>query len=551
MSNSGQGLSPNRRGFMGMTAGALGALALGNEPAWAQGAARARRNMPNFYPAQIAPPDFPGSAAGNQPAYSSFPKQLVKTVTQRPANGGEVNGMVLWGISALPTPLERNAGWQQLNRELGTNLKINMVPQADYAAKWGTVTASGDLPDLLYISIVPVLPNVAAFLRASCVELSSYLGGDAVKDYPNLAGLPQRAWNVAMIDGGLWGVPIARQISGWPMFVQTSMLQKLGMAGSFPKSADDFKAFCKALTNPAENRWAFGVTNDTTVGPYSMLWFQGVFRAPNNWRLGPGGKLVKDIETEEYKAALAYVRELVQLGYMSPGVVTNAQLNNDLFGNKVVMRANSFNGYQNLYVDNATRLGQSYRIIPPFGHDGKPGTNMLQPGNFGWVVMKRASPDRVRELLRVLNYLAAPFGSEEFMNVKYGAKGPDWDFNAQGNPTFTDQGIADMPGSPNIPWGYMCASPPWLFSPVVPDFARFASAEEKLMIDVGVADPTQGFYSATDARRGAPLAQLIFDRVSDIAAGRKPISDLDQLVKDWKANGGDLVREEYEKAIAA
>ena len=41
---------------------------------------------------------------------------------------------------------------------------------------------------------------------------------------------------------------------------------------------------------------------------------------------------------------------------------------------------------------------------------------------------------------------------------------------------------------------------------------------------------------------GARLGQLIFDRVSDIAAGRKPVSDLDQLVKDWKVAGKKLKR---------
>jgi putative aldouronate transport system substrate-binding protein len=38
--------------------------------------------------------------------------------------------------------------------------------------------------------------------------------------------------------------------------------------------------------------------------------------------------------------------------------------------------------------------------------------------------------------------------------------------------------------------------------------------------------------------------------VSDVAAGRKPVSDLDRLVVDWKAQGGDEVRAEYQRAIA-
>src|SRR6202012_2733676 len=97
----------------------------------------------------------------------------------------------------------------------------------------------------------------------------------------------------AIIGGRLWGVPIPRAITGRPMFVQTTLLEKVGMAGRWPANADDFKAFCKALTNPAAGRWAMGVSNDGSAGPYSMYWFQGVFSAPNNWRLNAGGSLTK------------------------------------------------------------------------------------------------------------------------------------------------------------------------------------------------------------------------------------------------------------------
>ncbi|GAA3306974.1 hypothetical protein [Nonomuraea dietziae] len=39
------------------------------------------------------------------------------------------------------------------------------------------------------------------------------------------------------------------------------------------------------------------------------------------------------------------------------------------------------------------------------------------------------------------------------------------------------------------------------------------------------------------------------DRVTSIIAGRAPVSDLDQLVKDWRAQGGDKIRAEFESVI--
>ena len=55
-------------------------------------------------------------------------------------------GAAMGFMISMPAPVENNPGWQQLNKALGTNLVVNLVPQPDYAAKWGTVTAGGDLP---------------------------------------------------------------------------------------------------------------------------------------------------------------------------------------------------------------------------------------------------------------------------------------------------------------------------------------------------------------------------------------------------------------------
>src|SRR6185437_7863848 len=136
--------------------------------------------------------------------------------------------------------------------------------------------------------------------------------------------------------------------------------------------------------------------------------------------------------------------------------------------------------------------------------------------------------------------------TEEYLATRFGVESIDWNYDGKGTPTYTKTGLADMPGGPDVgPWGFVASPAPFLYSAVDPQFGQFASAEEKKMLDVGTADPTLGYYSPTDAKTGTQLEQLIFDRVSDIAAGRKPVSDLDQLVKDWKARGGDKIRSEY------
>jgi hypothetical protein len=37
----------------------------------------------------------------------------------------------------------------------------------------------------------------------------------------------------------------------------------------------------------------------------------------------------------------------------------------------------------------------------------------------------------------------------------------------------------------------------------------------------------------------------------DIFYGRRPLGDFDQLVRDWRNDGGDQIRGEFEQAYAA
>jgi hypothetical protein len=43
----------------------------------------------------------------------------------------------------------------------------------------------------------------------------------------------------------------------------------------------------------------------------------------------------------------------------------------------------------------------------------------------------------------------------------------------------------------------------------------------------------------------------LIDGITEILAGRRPLADFDTVIKDWRSNGGDAIRTELEKAIAA
>src|SRR4051794_25075179 len=67
------------------------------------------------------------------------------------------------------------------------------------------------------------------------------------------------------------------------------------------------------------------------------------------------------------------------------------------------------------------------------------------PAHRGYIstnVMKKASADRVKELLRIVDYLAKPFGTQEDLLITYGLSPADFTVAADGNPSLTSDGKA-------------------------------------------------------------------------------------------------------------
>ena len=150
-------------------------------------------------------------------------------------------------------------------------------------------------------------------------------------------------------------------------------------------------------------------------------------------------------------------------------------------------------------------------------------------------------------LLRVLNFLAAPFGTEEDLLLRFGVKDVEWTDDANGNPQFTDKGKADF-----MPWRNIVAPAPVAFLPVnAPEFPKLLQEWESELAAVGIEDASVGLVSRTYAQKGATANRTLGDGFDDIVTGRRPLSDYDSLVKDWLATVGNAAKSEYEQAFAA
>ena len=164
-------------------------------------------------------------------------------------------------------------------------------------------------------------------------------------------------------------------------------------------------------------------------------------------------------------------------------------------------------------------------------------------GILGYSVLKQASPERIREMLRILNWLAAPMGSQEYLLMNYGQKDVHWTPDAKGNPILNDRGRADS----LVPFRYITQGPVALYYPKDPNYAQIMQDAEKAMFPYLSINPTDGYYSPTYQSRNPALERELSDKINDIVVGRQPMSYCDQVVREWRDGGGDTMRKEYEQ----
>lgn len=513
--------------------------------------------LPTYVPFQGPKPDLAGNEQGLDPAFFKFPdpNSLVQTVTTPPGDGSTVNALTYLTL-APPPPMDQNAAWQAVNKAINATLQMDQVTAADYPAKVNTVIAGNDLPDFIYNPTVNVpwgvISGLPQFIRAKCQDLTQYLSGDAIKDYPNLAHYNNYTWRSGVIDNKIYAIPIQRPPIGTVMMYRKDLLDKAGVQmDKAPKNADDFKQILQAVNKPDQNQWAIAAGQTSFFGLTPNSAYTAIFRVPNNWKLEASGKLIKDIETDEFKAAVDFARDLWQAGLWHPNTPTyTGAFNPDFEAGRFVFGPGVWGQYVQLWdIEAATVPGGKFYPMHPFAADGGKPYYQAGSGQFGVAYMKQqSSPERIKMLLRIANYFAAPFGSTEWLLNYYGVKDTDFKFNADGAPVMTEQGRSEL----TAVWRYISSPAYALFSPnSSQEFAQVSHAAEQAMIAVMDVDPTLGLYSATAAGQGQLASDTFYSGVSDIIQGRRPIGDLTALITDWRNKVGDKIRGEFQDAIAA
>lgn len=549
----------SRRRFLAGSLGLSGALALGatgcsalsGEGGGGAGAA-SDASSPATLPTQIEAqmPDVEPFHVAEQEAmadvYIDNPSEFFQSVDRDPADGTDTitTFQLMWGTP--PIDREDNPYWQELEKRLGVTFEPQFVPAPTYDSKFSTMLASGSIPDLVFVNDQSAA-QLQAIRDGAFADLSEVLGGDAIEQWPNLAARTPDIWQASLKQGRIFQIPsvVARITNHVVMrrdvFEETSI-------GPEPQDADELlTALTEMSGTTKDGQKIYGFTNV----PDNRQLFYRLFRVGAEWQLDDSGKLVHMTETKNYAEMLTWLNAAWKAGVFDPNSLTpEADSTAWRSGLSYEAISNTFGG--SLFADAAEQhLGTELDFFSLPGFDGT-APLIIQNIPYGRSTAISAEvaqdEDRLHRVLDVLDYLSAPWGSEEHQFVTGGIEGRHWEFGELNIPVGIDDHAEEL-GVQYV--GVESGRTRYGAHPDSVDLAERFTQYMEQVVENSETRVLEGLESdsATFISKGPQLSQSLQDFENDVITGRSEPGALADFVSSYLSSGGEDIRGEYETAL--
>ena len=204
----------------------------------------------------------------------SSPKELIRRVplTRREVVGGTAGVAALAGLGLRPGLMRaQDAGisgdityWHHFTSESemagleeviaafeeenpGASITAENIPNADYMTQFTTAAVSGSLPDTA-MATVDRIPDMLAL--GGLVDLTARF--DA---WDGKSAIPENLMTGGTVDGQVLGIPMFLFVD-W-LYYRADWFEELGLTP--PNTWEEFRETAIALTDPAQNRYGFGL----------------------------------------------------------------------------------------------------------------------------------------------------------------------------------------------------------------------------------------------------------------------------------------------------
>jgi putative aldouronate transport system substrate-binding protein len=486
---------------------------------------------------------FPGGP--HVPDAYTAPPPAFQTVKYVPGTGKRVRAFEIFYVTPS-VPKGQNKFWQELDKRLNVDWEVMQIVSDDYDTKTAIALNSSSPPDLFLIANNDSV-FTTALQQGAFNDLTSFLSGDGLKEFPNLARIAPSVWQNSRFQGKIFGVPRSRTELGDVMMYRKDWADRLGLG--VPQNPNEYLQMLTAFTKgdptgTGRKVWGFGGRAMFGMNHY----ITNLFGVPNNWRVESDGSFTSAFETDEFRQSLDFERRLWAAGVYHPDSPT---MNNKQ--GKTGFEAGKYGAY----VDGIASVPAEQKnaqvvdpnaqvhILVPTNNQGKY-TRYLSTGSTGMTGIPSqatSDPDRIKELLRILDYLSAPAFSLEWNFLTYGFDNWDSTIGSHGVRQLTSKGqneIGELTVLANGPTVY--------YLPENLSYAVYFQEATRQMVTNAIPDPSWGLFSPTLSQQRTALQTLWSNGFQRIVRGQDSLSALSTLIQQWKAQGGAKIKQELADA---
>lgn len=474
--------------------------------------------------------------------------------------------------------------WIQRRIEEKFNVRLDpgFIPVFSYQRRLTFMLIGGDVPDVFWIGEPSEVRK--AVEHGFALELPwAFVARHAPDYFSRLLRDAPEAWLQTWHRGRNYGLPMTNTEHTRHPFIgvwNVTWLARVGLNRT-PETLVEMEEALRRFRedDPDRNgrRDTFGMCPSKPPAPPGMVdrSFEEIFGAfgiiQNGWMLRDG-RVVWGGTLPEAREALAVLRRWFANGLIHPDYMVlpagNLDLRQQLFNGKVgYFMGYNYRSYEALnpaYPSSLTslhknvhpdeELGPAIFPLGPRGHRGVRGWAGSLGGPLVFGAHLRAAPEKVIRVLHILN--AAARDSAVYLEARIGLRGRHWEFTPE-------RGLFTLP-----PYNTKARAARELIGEHVPEIARNGGYFIPFGADQALADrftatpkiafreryqrPEWNICSVLNLADAVPsagrylggLVQLQAAVFTAIITGGKPLESFDGFVREWHAQGGDVLTRE-------
>jgi len=441
---------------------------------------------------------------------------------------------------------------QALEEYTGVEFEMEWVPAANTSEKLNAVLASNTLADLTSLNQVGNSSVRTALSSGMFWDVEPYLS-----EFDNLSQIDPLTIEAALVDGGLYGVPLQKPLARYGVLVRQDWLDNLGL--ETPHTLDELAAVAQAFTeqdpdgNGADDTTGFIDRLESFSLGFRIL--SGYFGAGDTFVVDENGEFEAAFATEEFKTAMEWYKDVYANGWVNQEFITTQKTNQlDMIaqdrGGIVITGMFEAKNYVALAQGANPDSPMEWALINDmtWGDVERRIISDTAGGMGGLLAVSKQNVPTEEGLRYILGFIDSLLDEEPFALMTNGIEGTHYEVDAEGVVTITDQGSWEQQVQP-----YSSSRPSdnVVTYPTNDEYTNLANELMAENAEYAITNPAQSLTSDTFDTQWSAIFESVQDAYFKYMVGQLDMAGYEAAVEAARGQGLDTILAEFAESYAA